>query len=79
MSASLCLEWVDIRFPRLVRFLTMIIMVGAYASPSAQLVAKTQEVWSRKLGREVSEQEARTIIHDFRNFLALLKEIWHGK
>lgn len=71
---NLCLEWGYLRFPRLVRFLITVLGIGAYP-PDPALIAKTQAVWSKRLGHEVAEEEARQIIHSFKNLLSLLKEI----
>lgn len=71
---SLWFEWMDLRFPRLTRFLITILLLGAYA-PTPTMIAKTQAVWSKRLGHEVTEEEARQIIHSVKNFLSLLKEI----
>ena len=71
---DLLLEWIELRFPRLTKFLITVLLIGAYG-PEPALVAKTQIVWSKRLGHEVTEQEARTIIRQFKNFLSLLKEI----
>jgi hypothetical protein len=71
---DLCFEWFELRFPRLTKFLITVLLIGAYG-PEPALIAKTQEVWSKRLGHEVTEQEARTIIMSVKNFLSLLKEI----
>ena len=71
---DLVLEWFNLRFPRLTKFLITVLLIGVY-EPEPALIARTQAVWSKRLGHEVSETEARTIIHQFKNFLSLLKEI----
>lgn len=87
-STALWYEWLKLRLPRLTKtlnrighFIVVLFGIGAYAEPfqpPAMLIAKTQEVWSKRLGREVPETEARMIIHEFSNFLSLLHEIRHN-
>ncbi len=74
---SLFFEWMDLRFPRLTRFLITILLLGAYA-PTPALIAKTQETFSRRLKRPVSAEEAKEIIRAFSNFVTVLKEVRRG-
>lgn len=72
----LCWEYLCLRFTRV---LIILFGVGAYEEiPAPALIAKTQEVWGRRLKRPVSAEEAREIIRSFSNFLALLKEVRHN-
>lgn len=41
----------------------------------SELIAQTQRVWAKRLGREIPEKEAIEIIRSFRNLFSLLKEI----
>lgn len=62
---------------RVGQFLISLTLFCVFYIPSQQpgLIALTQQVWSKRLGREIPEQEAMEIIRDFRNFIALLKEV----
>lgn len=68
----LCFEYLLLCFTKA---LIILFGIGAYGEIPAALIAKTQEVWGRRLKREVSPEEAREIIRSFRNFLSLLREI----
>jgi len=69
----LCLKWLWFKFTL---FIITLFGIGAYdLKLPADLIAKTQEVWSKRLGRPVSESEAEEIIRSFSNFFQLLKEI----
>jgi hypothetical protein len=41
----------------------------------SDLIYHTQQVWAKRLGREVPKEEALEIIRSFKNFLSLLREI----
>jgi len=58
---ALFFEWGLLRFPRLTRFLITVLGLGAYP-PTPALIAKTQEVFTRRLKRPVSAEEAKEII-----------------
>lgn len=74
-SAQLCLKWLWFRFQR---FLIMLPGIGAYGlEPPAALVAKTQDVFSQRLKRPISTEEAKEIIRSFSGFVTILKEVRH--
>jgi len=74
-SVQLCLDWAWFSFQRL---LIIVLGIGAYGSkPPAALIASTQKVFSRRLSRPVTEQEALEIIRAFSNFVTVLKEVRH--
>jgi len=73
-TSGLWYEWVAFRFPRFTRFLITVLLLGAY-KPQPALVARTQEVFTRRLKRPVTEQEAKEIIRSFANFVTMLKEV----
>ena len=83
---SLVRQWGEIRYPRLSRllqktgrFLIKVLLIGLYhlppSGPEPKLISLTQEVWSKRLGRPVPEDEALEIIRSFRNLLDVLKEV----
>jgi len=83
---SLVRQWGELRYPRLSRwlqktgrFLIKVLLIGLYhlppSAPEPNLISLTQEVWSKRLGRPVPENEALEIIRSFRNFFQVLKEV----
>ena len=63
---------------RTAKFINRLFRPGAvlrvHTWPS-ELIAHTKEVWGRRLGREITDQEAITTINSFGNLVKLLKEI----
>ena len=89
-STALWREWFDLRLPRLSKtlhrveyFIIVLFGIGAYREPSAPpppaLIARTQEVFGRRLKRDVNADEAREIIRSFANFVSLIKEVRRGQ
>ena len=75
MTVELCLEW---SWFKLNRLMIILLGIGAYGpEPPTALIASTQEVWKKRLGREVPKEEAKKIIRAFSNLVILLKEVRH--
>jgi hypothetical protein len=73
MRVQLCLEWAWFSLNRL---MIIVLGIGAYATkPPKCLIVSTQEVFSRRLKRPVSAEEAKEIIRSFSSFINLLKEV----
>jgi hypothetical protein len=72
-SAQLCLKWL---WFRLTCLMIMLLGIGSFATkPPKCLIVSTQEVFSRRLKRPVSAEEAKEIIRSFSSFINLLKEV----
>lgn len=81
---SLIRQWGELRYPRLSHalwklFLILISIFGvcSYADPPGgqELISLTQEVWSKRLGRPISKDEALQLIRSFANFVSLLRGV----